>query len=284
MELKRLQQLEASMRSANQYLWQETAQPVQRIEYYYQYNRKQPGDSVLFYRAKGLYTHTANVLSTLDSVRRVLLNATGNTPKLVHLDANRQVQQVMVGEAGAALALQRRLHKYAAFLQTMNPAEKGTDALRVTPTRLEQEYTHTPVVAALAQLTRQETEVLLLTHAALAQYLAKSGTTFDAYYSTVAHAVAETRTVLPGGQYQAKLFLTHLYHPDFIRAMTVNKHPVPVDAQSRGVVSFVVPPTVLGNADSVSTYWTGSITTLTSSGDRTYTVRVPYTIVKSPCQ
>ena len=283
-ELKRLQQMEASMRLANKRLWQGTEAPTQSIEFYYHYNGKPTEDSILFQLAKGLRTHTAGVLSTIDSVRRELLNATGNAKQLENLNSEHQVQQAMVGKGGAAFALQRRLNGYVAYLHDTNSAGRNTDSLLRTPARLEQEYTRTPVVAALAQLTRQETEVLLLAQEAMDRYSMKSGTNVDPFYITVANAVAEIRTVLPGSRYRAKLFLTHVYKRDIIRAMTVNGATVPMDAQNRGVVSFVVPTTALGGADSVTAFWDGSITTMTGGGDRTYTIRVPYTILKSPCK
>ncbi|UOQ69311.1 hypothetical protein MUN86_26800 (plasmid) [Hymenobacter volaticus] len=73
--------------------------------------------------------------------------------------------------------------------------------------------------------------------------------------------------------------MSHSLPAVVLEGMRVNGRPIALDRLGRGKVSFPVPRSATGKADSVTAHWTGTIRALIGTRSDSFTIRVPYTIV-----
>lgn len=137
---------------------------------------------------------------------------------------------------------------------------------------------------AQAMLSRLEAQVWQINADALQKQAEKvSSKCCFCFPRIAAWAIPASTTVAPGTPYAAKLLLTQTT-PDNQLLMKANGQPVPVDQRTKhGLIRFRVPPARAGQPDTLRAQWQGQlIAQLNGLSDTTFTLTVPYLIVRHP--
>ncbi len=136
-----------------------------------------------------------------------------------------------------------------------------------------------PRPAALAQLTKLETQVRQVTAEALTYQAQKVGS-WCGFDKIGVFATPASETVAPGAVYQAQLALV-LAAPNVSRHFSVDGREVPINpATGQGLVQFKVPAAHPGQPDTVRALWHGRVQLPWASADTVLETTVPYFIVK----
>jgi hypothetical protein len=131
----------------------------------------------------------------------------------------------------------------------------------------------TTVAQTLADLAITEQQ-LLGNEARALNFIGKTLAHRKLLFEPLALAIAQRNVVAPGDTYRARLLLaTHLPAAVY-QVMSCNGQPVPVDSLGIGQVRFRAPLRI-GFAN-----WTGTISLNQNGRDTTFTVRVPYRVVR----
>ncbi|MGI4870302.1 MAG: hypothetical protein ACRYFX_03880 [Janthinobacterium lividum] len=227
-----------------------------------------PADSTVLAEAQQIRARTQAVLDTLQRARRQL-QATGYSVAAQRLPA----QFTWYG------AYLLRFAPDAPILA--HPSARLADSGWLWQFDVQQE----PKPAALALLTRLETQIRQGEIMALEQQAAREGygccdLCFDVIRPV---AVPVSATVAPGGDYQARLFFA-LQHPrSFCSAdLFANGRLLTQTGRQGRLVSFTVPAARPGQPDTVRAEWQGTIRFSSGLADTVLNVSVPYLIVKPP--
>lgn len=231
-------------------------------------NQNQPHDLALFAKAKAFAARADSLVRTLQAQREALLRATGNptvpTDFVLPYPNEAGTVAAQLATSTAHQNLTRQLADYAQARQQLSPRDTGQ---LTAPT-----FGNMPVTAALAHLTRLESDVRTTETATLKQLAPRLGAK-KLSGRIMAVATAESNIVVPGMVYKAKMYLAkalHGVHP----LMTCNGQPVRVGPDGQGLVRFVAPkrpgPAV----------WLGTIQYNLNGRDTTFQVRMPYRVVR----
>ncbi|WP_171025477.1 hypothetical protein [Hymenobacter jeollabukensis] len=278
-ELLRLEYINDALLATNAELWRTNEHTLRAIHAQVDRNQRQPSDTLALRRAEAVHDSTRHLLGYLQSLRERLLRATGNAARFEHLDAHREVADLL----GAAVvdSLQIQLRRHDALLRQPLPPAAGTNlasGATLAPEPAAFDFTDAPLVAVLAALAERESRALLDEETVLAALRAR--TEAGVLKPTPRPlAIAVNATVAPGATYRATLLLTTALNANRTLKMTCNGQPISVDAAGYGQVAFVVPALPSGLTRRRAE-WTGTITHRYLGRDTTFHVRVPYTIVR----
>lgn len=220
-------------------------------------NHNQATDMAVLQQAKEVQSRTQTLLDTLHQLRQTW--QTADHTELRHLPA--------------------QLNQYIVFIKNFLPD---------VPTQLvsaswlgDFDSAAAPKPAALALLTRLETQVRQLEAEALTHQAQKTGMSCDLCFDKIeASAIPASETVAPGAVYQAQLMLllsTSTRQAQF----SANGREVPTDpATGQALVQFKVPTARPGQPDTVQAAWHGRVQLPWAAGDTVLETNVPYLIVK----
>lgn len=138
-----------------------------------------------------------------------------------------------------------------------------------------------PKPAALALLTKLETQVRQLESEALMNQLQKVGMGCDLCFDRLdAFAIPASETVAPGALYQAQLML--LLGTSTNRAQfSANGHEAPIDPTTgQASVRFKIPAARPDQPDTVRAAWHGRVQMPWGAADTTLEITVPYLVIK----
>jgi hypothetical protein len=176
--------------------------------------------------------------------------------------------------------LPTQLGQYALFVKKFLPDE---------PTQLAPtagwlsgfDSTTAPKPAALALLTKLETQVRQLEARALQTQAEKVGNKCCFCFDRIgAAAIPLAKTVAPGAVYQAQLVLMQAASTRGMH-FSANGQEVPIDpATGQALVQFKAPAARPGQPDTVRAEWRGRAQMPWTAGDTTLEITVPYFIVK----
>jgi hypothetical protein len=266
---QQLEQLTALLTAENAWVSRNAQNTVKSIEEAAAKNRDQPADLALLRRAEALQTRANNLVATLRTNGDQLRRATGNQEArpLQHLGAAIGAGWNQDGPRRQAFAQQ--LATYADTLRHFDTAEAAKPPL-ATPT-----FTNdTPIVEALADLARLESEILACQTQALQRLSTRVGARRWLVHP-LAIATATSSVVAPGGTYRAQLGLIDYFSANELNMrMTCNGQPVPLTPAGTGLVRFRA-PTHPGPAA-----WTGTIRVSSNNRDSTFSVTVPYRVAR----
>lgn len=229
-------------------------------------NQNQPHDRALLTRAEAFAARADSLVRTLRTRREKLLRATGNHPDtpLSHPNATGAVATELAAGTPAHENLAQQLANYVRACQQLCP--------RDTVQLVALKFDNMPVVAALAHLTKLESDVRAAEIATLQQLAPALGARRLSGH-IVAVATAESNTVVPGTVYRAQLYLTRVMQPIRV-SMTCNGQPVRVGSDGQGIVRFVA------HRRPGPATWLGTIHLNQNGRDSTFEVRVPYRVVR----
>jgi len=265
---QQLEQLTAVLTVENDLASRTTDAAIKKMEEAAAKDRNKPADIALLQRAEALQAYVKQLVEALRTNSDQLRRATGNkeAQPLQHLGA--PIGAGLSHDAPRRQRLERRLATYADTLRLLGLLEAKTAPLFVPALEA-----NTPVVEALADLTRLESE-LLARHTYALQQISKNVGVRRWPTHPLAFATAESIIVAPGGTYRAQLGVTGYFSANELRMqMTYDGRPVPLTPAGTGLVRFHA-PTRPGPAT-----WTGTIRINSNDRDSTFRVTVPYRVV-----
>jgi type II secretory pathway pseudopilin PulG len=230
-------------------------------------NRNQPQEMAVLRDAEALRARTTGLLNALQALRFKLFLSTGkpgSSAVLAYRDEKSTLARLFGPGSPAHDKLQQQLAAYEHLARQVYPS----DSLRLPAPAFEE----VPAVAALADLTQLERDVLALESRVL-QHLAQRLATLDLRTQVVAVASAESNRVAPGDTFRAQLGLIKSLSGPSV-SMTCNGQPIAIGPDGAGIVSFIV-PTKPGPAN-----WRGTIHAKVAGRDTTFQVRVPYRVAR----
>lgn len=266
---QQLEQLTAVLTAENNLASRITDDAIKYMEEAAARDRNRPADMALVHRAQALQTRAKQLIETLRTTGDHLRHATGNTaaPPLQHLGTS--IGAGLSHDAPQRQALERQLAAYTDTLQRFGLLDAKTAPLLVPA--LEPD---TPVIEALADLTRLESELLARHTYALQRISDKVGAR-RWLTQPLAIATAESNVVAPGSTYRARLGVANYFSANELRMqMTCNGSPVPLTPAGTGLVRFHA-PTRPGPAT-----WSGTIRVSSNGRDSTFRVTVPYRVAR----
>ncbi|MDO7852641.1 hypothetical protein [Hymenobacter convexus] len=229
-------------------------------------NNNQPHDLALFARAAAFARCADSLVSTLRDCRQEMLPATGNgRPPGSGLPNPGAAVATQLGAGTASYrTLTRQLADYARAQQQLYPANpallSATDGDKM------------PVVAALAHLTRLESDVRTMEIATL-QHLAPELGARKLQGRIMAVATAGAGSVAPGSTYRARLYLAKVLQGIRV-SMACNGQPVHVGPDGQGWVRFRA-----GRRPGPAV-WLGAVHLQQNGRDSIFQVRVPYRVAR----
>ncbi len=232
-------------------------------------NRNQPADHRLLRRAESLQALAKQLATMLRTTGDQLRRATGNegTQPLRHPGAT--IGAEWREDSPRRRALARHLAAYTDTLRQLDLLDATRAALQLLALQDD-----TPVVEALADLTRLESEVLACQTHALQRLSQRVGTR-QWLGHPLAFATAASNVVAPGDTYRAQLGLVDYFSANELKMqLTCNGYPVPIGPAGTGLVRFRA-PTRPGPAT-----WTGTIRLNQNGRDTTFRVTVPYRVAR----
>jgi hypothetical protein len=257
--LTRIAALETRLAASNQQRARAAKQTLASIATVVDKNYNQAADVAVLQQTRAIQNHTETLLDKVYQLRQSWQVA-GFRPNLGELPA--------------------QLNQYALFIKKFLPSE--TTQLAPTAGWLSDlNSTIVPQVAALAQLTRLETQVRQLAAIAIQTQAEKVGSKCCFCFDKIgAAAVPLAKTVAPGTTYQAQLMLIQAASTRRIH-YSANSQELPVDpATGQALVQFDVPAARPGQPDTVRAEWHGRVQLPWAVGDTTLEITVPYFIVK----
>lgn len=240
-------------------------------------NRNQARDVLVLNQSQQVLSRTKSIIDTLHLFQQALRLAAHEKPTgdLHRPDAPAPIW----GDRAQQLAL--HLDSYSAFVRQFIPwAPPLTRPQPGLAGATWLYFDRTPLVAALASLTRLEATVRRQAADALSQQAQKVGT-HCGFDKIGAAAIADANAVAPGAVYKAQLFIAHAatsYQP----TMTANGKALVVQPDGSAIVEFRVPPQRPSQPDTVRAWWHGTIKAHTYLADTTWQVNVPYLIIRKP--
>ena len=253
-------------------------------------------------RAELLKKKTAEILGEIDKIKQTLINKAGDgldpkTHTVKNPKEEGKVGEIMIGASkdGEGYKLKKKLDGYVSWLGTEfkdlqlpkfekiaegnenNPLYAG-DPVQSGKDFPEANFGHTPVVAALAVLTQKQS-VLLRYESEVLKKLGAGDLTADLKFDKVEAGVSvEAKTVAPGDEYVASLFISASASKANPR-MTYNGSPITVK-DGKGEVRFKVRDPGSYKDGRAKGKWSGSITFKNKGRDTTFKVEEEYTIVQ----
>jgi hypothetical protein len=181
----------------------------------------------------------------------------------------------------ALAQLTTHLSHYEGFIQHLLTKERGQPWAGISHASIEG-LKLAPLPVQLALLAALETQVREGQRLALQTQAEKLGTKCFICWKIEALAVPASTTVTPGADYQAFLFLAESPVSDFgYLTNTANHRPLPTSRENESQVVLPLPPASPSQPDTVRRQWQGRIRAQTYPADTTWTLTVPYSIVKS---
>jgi hypothetical protein len=258
-----LHQLHQAVDLANTNARRDVEQALRGLQEAVAKNRNAPPDLAILAKATRLHGLATALADSLHSYCTAL-RSLSDYPEASASYAIRAKTQLLGAGSRSRQRLQQQVACYAATLASLVPPATAQFA---TPT-----IDHQPVVAALADVTHLENQVLTTDITAI-QQLAKTVGAAPLRSQLVAVASAEANVVAPGTTYRARLLLVKSLLPQTIR-MTCNGQPIPIGTNGAGLVRFRAP----GQPGPAS--WVGQIRLSQNGRDTTFAVRVPYRVVR----
>jgi hypothetical protein len=262
--LARITGLENRLISSNKQRAKDAKSTVAGIGVAVYKHHNQSSDMIILQQAKEIQSRTQTLLDTLHQLRQSWQLA-GHRTELGRFSA--------------------QLDQYVAFLQTYTPDapllnhQSGrTEALGWLS---EFDTAREPKPAALAMLTKLETQVRQVESEALMNQAQKVGSGCCFCFDRIgAFAIPASETITPGAIYQAQLML--LLGTSTSRAQfSVNGREVPINpATGQASVQFKVPTARPDQPDTVRATWHGRMQMPWADGDTVLETTVPYFIVK----
>lgn len=265
--LERISALEGHLAINNQQRAQTAAATVRSIAHYACDNRNPANDLAVLKYSEQILARTQTLVDTLHLVRQQL--------------------QRPDGPADLADQLPAQLNRYCAFLNqaqiwvpllTQPSAETaasgwfGQFALQAGPR-----------AAARAALTKLEAQLRRYEAQALRKQAERVGSRCIRFDPIRPLAVPISKTVTPGAEYQARLFLVQFGYGGYCNVrMTANGAALTEPGDQGMPVVIAVPPAQPGQPDTLRAQWHGRIQTQVYPGDTVLQVAVPYLIVKHP--
>jgi len=199
----------------------------------------------------------------------------------VLIDTLHQLRQSwQAGHRPELRQLPTQLGQYALFVKKFLP-DKPTQLVPTAGWLSGFDSTAAPKPAALALLTKLETQVRQLEARALQTQAEKVGTRCCFCFDRIgAAAIPLAKTVAPGAVYQAQLVLMQAASTRGMH-FSANGQAVPIDpATGQALVQFKVPAARPDQPDTVRAEWRGRAQMPWAAGDTTLEITVPYFIVK----
>ncbi|GAB3584041.1 hypothetical protein [Hymenobacter daeguensis] len=262
-----LQQLDEALTDDNDHAAHTVAGALEGLQAEVVKNQNQPHDVALLTQAEAFASRADSLVRTLRTRREELLRASGNPLgsnglPLPHPEATEAVATQLAPGAVAYQNLTCQLADYAQAGRQLSPNATGQLA---APS-----FSNMPVVAALAHLTRLESDVRAIEFGTLRQLSPRLGAR-KLNGRIMAVATAEANAVAPGTTYRAKLYVVKVLQ-GMRASMTCNGQFVRVGPDGQGLVRFVAP-----NHPGPAA-WHGTIHFNNNGRDTTFQVRVPYRV------
>jgi gliding motility-associated protein GldM len=305
-------QLDNSLMNLNKETHHENDELIQRI-------RKTVADEgnkdiAVVNRAEEVRKKTDEILKYMDGLREEMIQVTGG---IEEEDGNKtykgakeeeKVAILMVGATknGKAYDLKKKLNEYADFLAKMGQNMRDPNNKVVVPNKLahdgsehplfkndpaqknkdfgELNFAHTPLVAALAVVAQQESEILKYEGevlGALAKEVGAADLKFDQVYAMVRPV---SKVVAAGTKYEAELFLTAAAS-SITPIMTYESNQVQVDpVTKRGKISFTATPGAYDKEGNAKKKWKGTIKFNFKGKDTIFPVEEEYIVARPVIQ
>jgi hypothetical protein len=266
---QQLVQLTAVLMAENDRVSINAENTIKSIEAAMLKNNRQPTDVALLRRAKELQARVNQLLKTLRASGDQLCLTTANKTNRPLRHPSAAIGADWAADAPQQQALARQLAAYAHTLRRYRVADAQAASLAAPAFAGSM-----PVVEALADLTRLESEVLACQTHALQRIGQRVGAPRWLSHPLVV-ATAQANVVAPGDTYRAQLGLVSCFSANEVKMqMTCNGRPVPTDSAGVGQVRFRA-PTRPGPAT-----WTGTIRLSQNGRDTTFRVTVPYRVAR----
>jgi gliding motility-associated protein GldM len=272
-------------------------------------------DKVVVDRAEQVHKMTADMLGYMDNLRKEMITVTGGediedgnkTYKGAKEEEAVAVMMVGATKNGKAYELKKKLNEYMAILSDIGQNKMRDPNNKVTvPSAIafdgkdhplfkkdpdqrnkdfgELNFAHTPLVAALAVIAQEESEVLKYEAEVLGALAKEVGAADLKFDQVVAMVRPSSKIVAAGTKYEAELFLT-ASASSITPTMIANGGSIKVDASTkRGKVEFVARPGNYDKDGNSKQQWKGKISFNFKGKDTTFEVTEEYIVARPVIQ
>lgn len=302
--------LDESLRAVNNMTQQESGRLIQKIDK--AVTDAGGKDKPVFDRAKEVRAKTAEMMKYLEDLRDFLINDTGGKdPETNEYKGAKEEEKVAIhmvgheGRKGKAYELKEKLNGYSAYLNQVGKAMRDPEnkvnipaialdgkehpLFKTDPDQKNKDFanlnfSHTPLVAALAVISQQESQVLKYENEVLSALAKEVGAADLKFDNVVAMVRPSSKVVAAGTKYEAELFLTASANA-ITPTMTYEGREVPVDPSTkRGKIVFPATGGAYDKEGNVKKKWKGSIKFNFKGRDTVFTVEEEYIVAKPVIQ
>jgi gliding motility-associated protein GldM len=268
-------------------------------------------DKPVFDRAQEVRSKTAEVIKYMEDIRNSLITGTGGKDEDGTYKGAKEEEKVaieMVGNdsrKGKAYELQSKLNDYASYLTKVGQSMRDPEnKLTVKPFAVdakdhplfnkdpeqknknfaELNFSHTPLVAALAVLSQQQSMVLKHENevlSALAKEVGAADLKFDNVFAMVRPS---SKIVAAGTKYEAELFLAASANA-ITPTMTCEGRNIDVDGKTKmGKVVFTATPGNYDKEGNAKKSWKGAVKFNFKGRDTVFTITEEYIVARPVIQ
>ncbi len=307
--LDKFQFLNGSLEVASQQAEKRNAETLKRIQQAVEEAKNAPEDVAVLKQAQALRQKTTALVSHLRQLKQELIDKTGGRDehnKLVGAKEEEPVALHMLGpgesKSGKAYALKTRLNSFSDSLNLLMKTlkeEKRFEPLALDgkehplfkndPEQKIKDFAHinfagTPLVAALAVLSEQESRIMNFEAEALSLMADKVGAEIIPIDRVRPVVRQQSKVIVAGMDYEAEMFMA-AYSSSFKPEMTYGGNNLDVDGQGVGNIKFKPQG---GNYDAnglSKRTWKGTIKyPKPGGGDSVYTVEQEYYVLRPAIQ
>ncbi|MFQ3576415.1 MAG: gliding motility protein GldM, partial [Cytophagales bacterium] len=296
--------LDDSLQAANDRATALNTKTAQNIEKAVSDNGNKAADLKVLEKSKQVRAEAKEIRDFIEKLREEIIQKTGgyedpNDKTSMYKGAKDQgfVEDLMVG-AKKGIQLQKEVNEFCEDLRRItgkpqefpNLALDAKDDPRISSKSenkkqsfSELNFTHTPMVAAMAVLSDLEASVLKHEAKALEDLAAEVGATEIKFDNIFAMYRAESKVVAAGTKYNAELFLA-ASSSTLKPTIKVDGRDLQVDKDGRGKLEFTATGGAYDNEGNAKKSWNGQITIKNKGKDTTFTVKGEYIVAKPVIQ
>lgn len=266
-------------------------------------------------KADQVHKKTEEIIKYMNSLREEMITVTGGREEEDGKKGYKggkeeeKVAIMMIGATknGKAYELKKKLNEYSSFLHDMGKNVRDKNNVADVPATIaldgkehplfskdpdqkgkdfaELNFGHTPLVAALAVMAQQESEILKYENEVLSALAKEVGAADLKFDQVVAMVRPVSKIVAAGTKYEAELFLT-ASASSITPTMMANGSSIKVDPTTkRGKVEFTVRPAGAYDKDgNAKANWKGKISFNFKGQDTTFEVNEEYIIARPVIQ
>jgi gliding motility-associated protein GldM len=265
-----------------------------------------PQDVAVLEKARSVRKEANEIKEYIKKLRAEIVTVTGgyldNDPKKMYIGAKEEEKVAILmmgaGHNGKGYALKKEVNTFVDDLNKVTGkkypylALDAKDDERISPGEqkrkdfVELNFTHTPMVAAMAVLSNLESDVLKHESSALKELADQVGAADLKFDQVIAMVRPASRVVAAGTKYEAEMFLA-ASASTITPTMSARGSAIPVDPKTKlGKVSFTAQAGGAFDAkeNAYKQMWEGKVTFKFKGKDTTFTVKTDYYVAKPVIQ